>query len=227
MGKLDVDDSEIKSITGISISEVSGDFSPEWLSCTFMDNVIKEINSLISSFNQVKSDANNYTDSNEVISNQPEPPVPSYGGGSGSGGHNSLASGAGSSGVVTMAGMNINNLAMKSVTTGTKITIVEVDDGSGWTKIRLEDGTEGYVQTQYLQIENDNTNGTITQTVNILPIKPGGVSNHGVSTNNDIVNSNENETETIVGTISTPKNSSQETATIMKNLVSDEGEETL
>ena len=85
MGKLNVDDSEIKSITGISISEVSGNFSNEWLSCTFIDNVIKEINSLISSFNQVKGEANNYTDTNEEISNQPEPTVPHSGGGSGHG----------------------------------------------------------------------------------------------------------------------------------------------
>ena len=73
MSKIDVDDNDIQAITGISISEVSGDFSPEWLSCQFMDSVINGINNLISGWEQAKSKVASYVSVNDEISNQNEP----------------------------------------------------------------------------------------------------------------------------------------------------------
>ena len=211
MGKLDVDDSEIKSITGISISEVSGNFSNEWLSCTFIDNVIKEINDLISSFNQVKGEANNYTDTNEEISNQPEPTIPHSGGGSG---HGSSSNGSDAKFFTTGLVNNYSNLIIKNVPKGSKVVILEVDDGSGWIKVKLEDGTEGYIQKNYIQIENGTYNGLIIETTNILSSKPSGLYNAFSNTTNNTV-------------LTTSKKGSFDTATFSRKISSQEGEETL
>ena len=184
MGKLDVDDSEIKNITSISISEVSGNFSSEWLSCTFIDNVIKEINDLISSFNQVKGEANNYTDTNEEISNQPEPTVPRSGGGSN---HGSSLNSSGADFITTALGNDYSRLIIKNVPKNAKIVILEADDGSGWIKVKLEDGTEGYIQTKYAQVEAGTYNGLLIETTNILSSKPNGLYNAFSNTTNNTV----------------------------------------
>ena len=179
MSKVDVDDNEIKSITGISVSEVSGDFSPEWLSCNFINNVISEINSLIGSFNEAKSKADSYTNVNEEISNQEEPYVPQSSGGH----HNSSSDSSSNSSSTysisnanfdraTTVGSSTSNVVVANAIKESKVTIIEADDGSGWTKIQLEDNTQGYVPTKYIQIENDSESGILTSAVDVLSIKP-------------------------------------------------------
>ena len=235
MSKVDVDDSEIKSITGISISEVSGDFSPEWLSCNFINNVISEINSLIGSFNEAKSKADSYTNVNEEISNQEEPYVPQTSGGH----HSSNNSSHRDSSLYTVGnvefdrattiGSGMSNLVIANALKESKVTIIEVDDGSGWTKIQLEDNTQGYVPTKYIQIENDSESGILTSAVDVLSIKPS------VTYSDDLYNdegtfvasSMVSGTKTTTGTYSTTKKSSPEIIDIMKRVSTEEGEETL
>ena len=42
---------------------------------------------------------------------------------------------------------------------GSQVEIIEPDNGSGWTKVRLEDGTEGYVFSKYLNTNNASNSG--------------------------------------------------------------------
>ena len=173
MSKLNVDENEIKNITQISVSEVSGSFSEEWLSGSFMDNVVKEINSLISSFGEAKSKAEEYLSTNDKISNQQEPIVPSSGGG-GTGGSSSDGN-SGSSLAATQLGENTQggtSSFIKYLLKDSKVTILEVDDGSGWTKVKLEDGTEGYVETKYIQVTDGSMNAIINNMTSLFSVKP-------------------------------------------------------
>ena len=57
------------------------------------------------------------------------------------------------------AGLNIRtgkgtDTAIKtSAAKGSALTIIEKDDGSGWTKVRMGDGTTGYVSSTYLSVD--------------------------------------------------------------------------
>lgn len=240
MGKLDVDDSEIKSIIGNSINEVSCNFSPEWLSCAFMDKVIKEVQNLISKWNEAKNNANHYSDTNEQISNQKEPSVPrSSGGGSSSSSSGSFSG----NGLVTNFGMN--NLIVKTIQQGTKATIIETDNGSGYVKVRLEDGTEGYVSSQAIQIDSatSTTSTTLTATIlattNVYRIIPNmlyGVNTISPNTNatTEVISNNTEDNNVHLnnngtgGVISFEKKSSKEVSDLIKKGFTDkEGEETL
>ena len=48
-------------------------------------------------------------------------------------------------------GPDANSEIVTSISSGTTVEILESDNGTGKTKVRLEDGTEGYVSTSSLQ----------------------------------------------------------------------------
>ena len=50
-------------------------------------------------------------------------------------------------------GPSIQNAITRNLVSGTRVEIVEDREDAGYSRVRLQDGTEGWVQTQYLQAE--------------------------------------------------------------------------
>ena len=69
------------------------------------------------------------------------------------------------SGLNIRTGKGIGNPVIKSTPKGSQVTIIE-EDGSGWTKVRLEDGTEGYVVSKFLS-KNQSATGNAGGTPNV------------------------------------------------------------
>lgn len=55
------------------------------------------------------------------------------------------------------SGPGTDNGVIGSIENGTKLEIIEADDGSGWTKVKLADGNTGYVYSEYLTTNVENT----------------------------------------------------------------------
>ena len=53
-------------------------------------------------------------------------------------------------------GKGTDTAIKSSVSKGTALTVLEKDDGSGWTKVQLDDGTTGYVSSTYLNMNTSN-----------------------------------------------------------------------
>lgn len=64
-----------------------------------------------------------------------------------------------SSGLNVRVGKGTDTAIKANVAKGTILSVLEEDDGSGWTKVRLGDGTTGYVSSTYLNI---NSSGGIS-----------------------------------------------------------------
>ncbi len=56
----------------------------------------------------------------------------------------------------------LDGTIMDSIPKGTELEVLEVDDGSGWTKVRTADGREGYVYTSYLYDTGKTTDPVYT-----------------------------------------------------------------
>jgi len=61
-------------------------------------------------------------------------------------------------GLNVRSGKGTDTAIKTSVSKGSTLTILEKDDGSGWTKVKLADGTEGYVSSTYLKVNQPNIN---------------------------------------------------------------------
>lgn len=188
MGKLDVDDSEIESIIGITVNTISEDFSPEWLSFQFMNSVINGVNGMVYSWNELKATAKHYITSNAEVSDQKEPDTiepgfsntnldnsydptqltennnwqPTV--------HNDSAIvNTNTHGLNIRTGKGTDTEIITSAAKGSTVTIIEKDDGSGWTKIRTSDGTEGYVATEWLKMNNKSLSSSTPSSSGVAP----------------------------------------------------------
>lgn len=61
-----------------------------------------------------------------------------------------------SSGLNVRVGKGTDTAIKASVAKGTILNVLEKDDGSGWTKVRLGDGTTGYVSSAYLNMNSSS-----------------------------------------------------------------------
>jgi len=143
-----IDDEEIASLSGITINEAQGDFSAEWESYTFMDNIKKSVTSLIDAWGKAIANEKSYLNGTEVISNTPSPDLHEV---SPEKRETNLGSG-----VVTADSLRVrahkgyDQRTIAFLSKSDTVEIIKPDKGSGWTKVKLSDGTKGYVKTEWL-----------------------------------------------------------------------------
>ena len=160
MTKVDFDDEEIQGFSSIIINEPVGDFSPEWESYNFMENIKKAVSSLANSLEEAKATEHNYTSVADKISSDPHIEmleIPD---------ELEISNTSIGTGMVTAtslkvrAGKGTDKKVLTYVSKDDKVEILEKDD-NGWTKVRLSDGTIGYVGSKYLDTDEIDQTPTL------------------------------------------------------------------
>lgn len=159
MNEINLDVDEIRSSISrvvLNINDSEGNYSDEWLTTGCISSAFQSVNSILNDFESEKGALLNHLDQLDAISaeaaskismlNDTIPKIPSFTSGSKASVSNDISS------AYVRKGPGIDNSVVGYVGKGAIFTIIGKSANNGWTEILLEDGTQGYIATKFLNI---------------------------------------------------------------------------